>query len=147
MKTLVLSTCLAFVNCCLFYCGRSMSQQLVLRLSYILLLRRKEVFNKSFFLLPFIVGLSLSKEHFLRLELNSGSCHQKRYNKIHLCHTLSKLNSFAYTRQERGNVFFVTCLYRLLVSVFQRFIMVVTFFVSVRTSSLPRIRIPTIQTI
>ena len=77
MKTLVLSTCLAFVNCCLFYCGRSMSQQLVLRLSYILLLRRKEVFNKSFFLLPFIVGLSLSKEHFLRLELNSGSCHQK----------------------------------------------------------------------
>ena len=94
MKTLVLSTCLAFVNCCLFYCGRSMSQQLVLRLSYILLLRRKEVFNKSFFLLSFIVGLSLSKEHFLRLELNSGSCHQKRYNKIHLCHTLSKLNSF-----------------------------------------------------
>ena len=61
--------------------------------------------------------------------------------------TLSKLNSFAYTQQERGNVFFVTCLYRLLVSVFQRFIMVVTFFVSVRTSSLPRIRIPTIQTI
>lgn len=108
MKTLVLSTCLAFVNCCLFYCGRSMSQQLVLRLSYILLLRRKEVFNKSFFLLPFIVGLSLSKEHFLRLELNSGSCHQKRYNKIHLCHTLSKLNSFAYTRQERRNACFVT---------------------------------------
>ena len=41
-----------------------MSQQLVLRLSYILLLRIKEVFNKRFFLLSFKVGLSQSKEHF-----------------------------------------------------------------------------------
>ena len=64
--------------------------------------------TEKFFSSALYSRVSLSKEHFLRLELNSGSCHQKRYNKIHLCHTLSKLNSFAYTRQERRNAFFVT---------------------------------------